>query len=284
MSTSGNEGVAFAGSVRAPIRRWPIRRVHLLSRGVIVAVLGLSFAGLLITPATWAGWTLDILLRSWLAFIGTVMAHEGVHGLLGRSRASNAFWGRLALLPSLVPFTNFRGTHLQHHRDTNEPGMDPDLFLDTPHRWQLPLRAVAMPHQWFFWIRRRGGLPPGHARDLILNYLALAACYVLLAFLAGPWRVVLGTLPVCILVSLVLWIPFAHLTHEGYSTGDPGARSHNYFGHLAYWFSFGLSMHREHHTRPHLAWIELLQLVEPDPQGRRLPRRDVWREAPSEAT
>ena len=250
---------------------------------MIVAVVTLNFAGLLVVPTTGWGWTADILLRSWLAFIGTVMAHEGVHGLLGRNRSVNAFWGRLALLPVLVPFTNFRGTHLQHHRHTNELGKDPDLFLDTPHRWQLPLRALAMPHQWFFWIRKRGGLPPGHARDLTLNYLAIGACYLLVAWLVGPSRVLLGTLPVCVLVSLVLWIPFAHLTHEGYSTGHPAGRSHNYFGRLAYWFSFGLSMHREHHLRPHLAWIELHQLVERDPEHRRIPRRDIWRETPSEA-
>lgn len=268
---------------RPAIRRWPARRVHLLSRAVILAVVVLSFAGLLNVPATWWGWTVDIVLRSWLAFIGTVMAHEGVHGLLGRTRRVNALWGRLALLPVLVPFTDFRGTHLQHHRHTNEPGKDPDLFLDTPHRWQLPFRALAMPHQWFFWIRRRGGLPPGHARDLALNYLAISACCFAVAWLVGPWRVLLGTLPVCVLVALVLWIPFAHLTHQGYSTGDPAGRSHNYFGKLAYWFSFGLSMHREHHLRPQLAWIELHQLVEPDPERRRLPRRDIWRETPSEA-
>ena len=272
-------GIAAA----APLRRWPARGVHLLSRTVILSLVALSFTGLLIVPATWWAWTLDVLLRSWLAFIGTVMAHEGVHGLLGRTRRTNDFWGRLALLPVLVPFTNFRGTHLRHHRHTNEPGKDPDLFLDTPRRWQLPLRAVAMPHQWFFWLRRRGGLPPGHARDLFMNYLAIAACYLPVAILVGPWRLAMGVLPVCVLVSLVLWIPFAHLTHEGYSTGDPAARSHNWFGRLAYWFSFGLSMHREHHLRPHLAWIELHQLVECDPERRRIPRRDIWREAPPQA-
>ena len=130
--------IPVAARTAAPPRRWPARRVHLLSRTVILSLVALSFTGLLIVPATWWAWTLDVLLRSWLAFIGTVMAHEGVHGLLGRTRRTNDLWGRLALLPVLVPFTNFRGTHLRHHRHTNEPGKDPDLFLDTPHKWQLP--------------------------------------------------------------------------------------------------------------------------------------------------
>ena len=266
---------------RTAIRRIPARRARLWSRAVIVFVVGTSFAGLLVAPSTWAGWTLEVLIRTWLAFIGTVMAHEGVHGLLGASRRENAWWGRIALLPVLVPWTNFRNTHLFHHRYTNEPGRDPDSFLDTEHRWQLPLRAVAMPHQWFFWLRRRGGLPAGLVRDLAVNYLGIFACYGALGFLVGPWRVVTGVLPVCVLVSLILWIPFAWLTHESYSTGSAESRSHNYFGRLAYWFSFGLSMHREHHLRPHLSWIELRQFVAPDPERRVLPRRDVWRPAPA---
>ena len=106
-----------------------------------------------------------------------------------------------------------------------------------------------MPHQWFFWLRRRG-LPSGHLADLVRNYLGIAVCYLPVALVVGPGRVLLGMLPVCALVSLLLWIPFAHGTHEGFSTGDPRARSHNYYGRLAYWFSFGLSMHREHHQRP----------------------------------
>ena len=270
-------------SPKAALRRWPARRVRLLSRGVILLAVGLNFGGLLLVPDTWIGWTADILLRSWLAFVCAVMAHEGVHGLLGASRRTNTLWGRIALLPLLVPYANFRATHLFHHRHTNEPARDPDLFLKTTRKWQLPFRAVAMPHQWFFWLRRRG-LPSGHLADLVRNYLGIAVCYLPVALVVGPGRVLLGTLPVCALVSLLLWIPFAHGTHEGFSTGDPRARSHNYYGRLAYWFSFGLSMHREHHQRPHLAWIELRQFVARDPDRRLVPRRQVWREAPSGAS
>ncbi len=268
---------------RRAIRRWPARRTRFVSRGVVLAVISLSFGGLLWIPTSWAGWAVDILVRSWLAFIGTVMAHEAVHGLLGGSRRTNAVWGRIALLPCLVPYANFRATHLLHHRHTNEPDRDPDLFLQDARRWQLPLRALAMPHQWFFWLRRRGRLPAGQLADLSLNYLGIGVCYLAVGLVVGPLRLFAGVLPVCFLVSLLLWIPFAHLTHEGYATGAAGARSHDYFGRLAYWFSFGLSMHREHHLRPHLSWIELRQFVRRDPHRRLLPRRDFWRGAPSPA-
>ena len=101
------------------VERWPRKRVHLLSRAVTCAVVAGSLGSLLYTPqAAWA-YTLDVLCRTYLVFAGAVMAHEGTHGLLGRTRAANLWWARLALLPSMVPYTNFRRTHLLHHRFTN---------------------------------------------------------------------------------------------------------------------------------------------------------------------
>ena len=74
------------------------------------------------------------------------MAHEGTHGLLGRTRAANLWWARLALLPSMVPYTNFRRTHLLHHRFTNLEDKDPDHFVKPRRDWELPLRAIGRPH------------------------------------------------------------------------------------------------------------------------------------------
>ena len=68
--------------------------------------------------------------------------------------------------------------------------------------------------------------------------------------------------PPLILVSLLLWYPFAVQTHEGFSTGSAISRSHNYYGHFMYWFSLGLSMHRVHRLQPKLSWLELRPYVE----------------------
>ena len=82
--------------------------------------------------------------------------------------------------------------------------------------------------------------------------------------------------PPLILVSLLLWYPFAVQTHEGFSTGAAEARSHNYYGRFMYWFSLGLAMHREHHLQPKLSWIELRPFVQAAPRGRWWwPQRDI---------
>src|SRR5688500_8212283 len=86
-----------------------------LSRGLIVLFTTGALASLLLVPAHPAVWVFDVLARAYLMFLGTVMAHEASHGHLGRGAGGNLWWGRLALLPVMVPYANFRKTHPLHH-------------------------------------------------------------------------------------------------------------------------------------------------------------------------
>jgi fatty acid desaturase len=102
--------------------------------------------------------------------------------------------------------------------------------------------------------------------------------YVLLLSMVGPARLALGVVPALVLVSVLLWYPFALKTHEGHSVGSAESRSHDYYGRLMYWFSLGLSMHRVHHEQPQLTWVELRSFVKPAPGGSfggLIPRRDI---------
>jgi fatty acid desaturase len=134
-----------------------------------------------------------------------------------------------------------------------------------------------MPHHWFFWLRKRGWLKRHDVVELTLNYVLIVAIYSVVLTVAGPTRLLLGMTPPLVLVSLLLWYPFAVQTHEGFSTGTAVSRSHNYYGRFMYWFSLGLSMHRVHHLQPKLSWIELRPHVEPVPPGssRWFPQRDI---------
>ncbi len=251
-------------------------RVYLISRSLICIINVSAIGTLLLQPSHPLTYVLDVLLRAYLVFLGTVMAHEGVHGHLGASRRANMWWGRLALLPSMVPFTNFRKTHRLHHAHTNVPDKDPDYFLRARHPLEIPLRAVAMPHHWFFWLRSRGLMTSKDVVELVLNYLGIVAVYGCVWLATGTDRLIAGMAPTLVITSLLLWYPFAIRTHEGYSTGTEQSRSHNYYGRFMYWFSLGLSMHRVHHIKPWLSWLEVKAYVEDAPGGGRLlPRRDI---------
>ena len=105
----------------------------------------------------------------------------------------------------------------------------------------------------------------------------VAAVHLPLAVLVGPFRYFAGMVPALLLVSVLLWYPFAIKTHEGWSLGRAESRSHDYYGRFMYWFSAGLSLHRAHHLHPELTWLELRAHVQPAPAkpGRWLPRRSV---------
>lgn len=274
--------MSFVDSVTGkPTRtRWARSHLYSLSRSITCVVVAAAIGSLFIQPSSLWWYVIDVLSRAYLIFVGTVMAHEGVHGHLGRTRAANFWWGRLALLPSMVPYTNFRKTHHLHHAHTNLPGEDPDHFMKSRHVVEILLRAVAMPHQWFFWLRKRGRITNGDLIELTLNYAGIFAVYGVVLLFVGPSRLFWGLAPALIIVSVLLWYPFAVQTHEGFSTGPAESRSHSYYGRFMYWFSLGLAVHREHHLQPRLSWIELKEYVEEAPHRSEkwplhLPRRDV---------
>ena len=253
-------------------------QVYRISRIATCIIVVSAIGTLFWQPPNVAAYSLDILLRAYLMFLGTVMAHEATHGHLGGTKAANHWWGRVALLPCTVPYVNFRKTHHLHHAHTNIPGKDPDLFLKPRNALEIPFRAVALPHYWFFWLRMQGRITRSDVVELVLHYAALIAIYGTILVFVGPQRLVWGMAPAFLLTSLLLWYPFALQTHEGHSTGSAEERSHNYYGKFVYWFSLGLSMHREHHLKPWLSWIELKEYVEKAPSEIRrwvLPVRDI---------
>lgn len=246
-------------------RAWTRPRVHRLNHAIILFLLATSLASYFFSPVGLFENFVDIFGRAYLMFLCTVMAHEGTHGHLGMTRPENDWWGRIALIPPMVPYVTFRKTHRMHHAKTNIPGEDPDLFIK-PNRWyEVPLRSVAIPHYWVYWLAKRGWLTGAVRIELALTYVTLTAIYGTIAFFVGVERVLAGAGPSLLVVCLLLWYPFALRTHEGFSQGTSEARSHNYYGRIAFWFSLGLGMHRAHHQQPGLAWIQLLPLVERGP-------------------
>jgi len=69
----------------------------------------------------------------------------------------------------------------------------------------------------------------------VLNYAGIFAVFAIVLSFTGATRLFWGMVPPLVLVSLLLWYPFAVQTHEGFSTGTMHLRSHNYYGRFMYW-------------------------------------------------
>ncbi len=241
------------------------QNIHWLSRALIALFAGGGIVSLFVVPTNPVWWTVDVLLRSYVMFLCTVLAHEAAHGQLGRSKSANLWWGRVALLLPMVPALNFRKTHRLHHAHTNVPDQDPDYWVKPKRFWEMPLRAVALPHYWLLWLWRKNKLSRAELVEVALWYVAMFTIYGAVYLVAGPTRLVLGMVPALLIVSLFLWYPFAVKTHEGFSTGAPETRSHDYYGVGVYWLTLGLSMHRAHHLHPSKSWVELRPYVRAAP-------------------
>ena len=229
----------------------------IVNRIATTGAVSLALGSYFWQPTLAVHYVADIVLRAYLHFVAGSMAHESVHGHLGNSRRANSWWGRFALIPTTVPFVIFRKTHLHHHAATNIPEKDPDEFLNTPKSWQIPFRAWALPYHWVMWLLRHGRLTRRDRTEYILTYAVEAVLYGAIVYFTGLERLLLGLIPSAALHSMMLWYGFGIKTHEGYSTGQAQTRSHNYYGRLIYWLSFGLSMHRLHHMRPGLTWLQM---------------------------
>jgi fatty acid desaturase len=77
----------------------------------------------------WIKWSFIALVSVWNAMllIGMgVLSHDAVHGVLFRSRFWNEAWGGLLAAIVLIPLEANRQFHVEHHRYSHQPGLDPE--------------------------------------------------------------------------------------------------------------------------------------------------------------
>lgn len=77
----------------------------------------------------WIKWSFIALASVWNAMllIGMgVLSHEAVHRVLFRSRFWNELWGGVLAALVLIPLEANREFHMEHHRYSHQPGLDPE--------------------------------------------------------------------------------------------------------------------------------------------------------------
>jgi fatty acid desaturase len=124
------------------------------------------------------------------AYLGFTAMHDASHRAVARRGWVNELVGRTSALTLLGPFPAFRYVHLEHHKHTNDPAKDPDLWSGRSPTWALPLRWVTQDLHYYACYLRAGRPPRELAETALTVALYLAA--VLLAVTHGHAAVALA--------------------------------------------------------------------------------------------
>jgi fatty acid desaturase len=210
-----------------------------------------------------------------------ILYHDGVHGLIARTRRLNDFVVNAAIgVPLLLPLHLYRALHLSHHLNLGTDADPERVLLYHGQPWEFrPLPTWALLRQlagdlfaWnaigmtirYFQESRRGGmlnLPrTSWYPELVVQFAAFYGAVAVSFFL---W-------PTATLRAALLWfLPYFTITHllqkirsfaeHTTSDIDPSLScswSPGFLGRLTVW-PYHINYHREHHVRPEIPWSRL---------------------------
>lgn len=222
-------------------------------------------------------WVLPLLVAHGyvLAFIFCAF-HETAHRTAFRTRWLNAAVGTLAGFLTFWPYRNYRVYHWEHHRHTQDPERDPELFFPKPASWTVYLFVLTgIPNA----IRRVGDLlrlaagradrpwmAPAERGPLIVEARAYLVGYAGVAAAS-----VLGGTPIALLVWIAPWMvgqaflrPYLLAEHTGCGVTRDCLENTRTTLTLALvrLFAWNMPYHSEHHAYPAVPFHALPRLHE----------------------
>jgi fatty acid desaturase len=220
-------------------------------------------------------WVVPLLLAQGyvLAFVFCAF-HETAHRTAFRTRWLNAAVGTLAGFLTFWPYRNYRVYHWEHHRHTQDPSLDPELFFPKPASWPAYCFVLTgIPNA----IRRIGDMlrlavgradrpwmAPGERRPLIIEARAYLAGYALVAAASA-----LAGTPIALLVWIAPWVvgqaflrPYLPAEHTGCAVTRDCLENTRTTLTLALvrLFAWNMPYHAEHHAYPAVPFHALPRL------------------------
>ncbi|WP_084395612.1 fatty acid desaturase [Henriciella aquimarina] len=215
----------------------------------------LVFMGVL---PVWAG----LLIATINATLSYLASHEAQHDIIARP-GSKLYWlneavGHLSTIPLALPYSVAKATHLEHHRHTNHPELDPDISSRARGPWHAIWRSIQNRQP------RGEGAFNAYARTLIrlkkIGILREAALYRLTWFAT---LIALAWSGHAIEAAALWWLPH-HLAYTyiqfflSWAPHHPANETARYrttrsfrsvLGNLG---SFGMQYHIVHHLHPRI--------------------------------
>jgi len=186
--------------------------------GAFVSLAWLGATGRLPVP-------LVVALQGVAAFAAFTPMHDASHRSVARSAPLNELVGWAMALVLTAPFSAFRYLHLEHHRNTNDPVRDPDMWSGAGSAWSRLFRFATQDMAYYVFYARQGKSRPrgevaGAVLGLVLTYGPMVALGVAgygreaLLFWAVPAR-----LGIMLLAFSFDWLP--HHPHVVLGRTDP---------------------------------------------------------------
>ncbi len=120
-------------ALRPPTVAWPT--LALFCGALVLWAFALLLPGQGLGSTLWKMTLIVIALQA----LFTVM-HDAAHKAISRSSWLNEALGRVCGTLFLRAFVGFRFAHQRHHKHTNDPAEDPDVWSGQGPRWLLPWR------------------------------------------------------------------------------------------------------------------------------------------------
>jgi fatty acid desaturase len=196
---------------------WP---TVFLALGILIAFVAVTALACLRIIPLWAG----LVLNTLILYADQTPLHEACHGNIAGKDSSltwlNHLVGYVAGTILLHEYKAFRHMHLAHHRETNNPDLDPDHWVDVHGFFPVLFRCLTIVfwYQHYFWkyIAFKPHIPG--MRPLAIHIMVAYAIYYGLAIglsVMGYWREVLmlWIFPHVLASALIIYL-FAYLAHQ----------------------------------------------------------------------
>ena len=209
------------GVSRARGAAWPTVAVFFLFWAGLIASVTVSLRGVI---PLWAGCAINASLLYVLAHINHEAIHRNISGGNPRLRWLNEAIGQFGSFWFFLPFPAFKAVHLAHHRATNNPVTDGDMWVarKNPLMVLAGCATILWGYELQLWrMAREGELSRANIISIYGQRLAAIMVWTFLLGL-GYWRetFLLWVLP-ALIVMPVLGMFFAYVVHRPHDESDP---------------------------------------------------------------
>lgn len=237
---------------------WPTLTLFGLALCMWIASSALAVAG---------AWPCAVAIAvNWLAlYMFFTVAHEASHHAASASRPLNSWLGRIAtFFVGPIGFSVWRYVHMQHHRNVNVAGADPDYESSHSSGWKRPLRWLTMDVNYLrFYLPRRMKRPAAERREMTLTiavFIGLGVAAVVVDW--GWWFVALVLIPARLNALGLGWafdyLPHCRLRSEAEVSRFGATRNRIGFERLITPLALYQNYHLVHHLHPRVPFYRYI--------------------------